>query len=1353
MNRFAKFNADRLKVCSSPYAQALLASQAVSPSEPGRQFTEGGCRQRLGGRVARCLLVAALLLGGMTARAANYVIMAQSGSTWHFYAYSSTQTTNYYYATDVTTFTYNLCVWSGSSGNKFRSVSDINSSYGLYYRNNNYLRNTTSPDNFTINGNRIYSSNYYICFHNNYWYTAQTSNQHYTNGVYNVLYSISGPQTASWTTPVSISGSQSTFTNLGRFTYSADAAYRLAYYTLTGNGTYYVVEGGTPSSTAPAGSNSGITYTWTLNDGTNDDGHVRINASTGEVTYYDSYASNTNTTIKVTATHTASGATSTDTKTITFNAIPIADPTGITATDKTIGQGDVWSADNYTFVIADGYSPYRYVTATSANTTIATVNNTSGTFTVTGLEMGSTTITITAYKQGNSVVAATTTFTLTVAEPQSGVSGGKVILNDYEDHSWSYYSDPDCPIRSLNPADVKITYYGDGIVMTGNADYTASTASSGYVVPGNANYGGGAKVNVGGENENTFIYYKTLERGDATQTAWTFSSGSQSSAASRCPYTTIYNPFQVRPTYGTRGSTDANDFTGWRGFQCWRLKRVSGGAVYSAASGGSALSVGAVINAETEIYFAPNNEYGMEVDFEAVWARAYLIKGNQSGANSVLSQDVGVERNFMTLTSGETYKFNGTSGRLINNLTYPVTISCYYPSGEAPANTASTVRGNDNNITLLADTKFENVGFYSMSSYTITADGHSLIVGRGCSGGSTVKVVRGISGDATSPNYTIRLESGTYNYVSFLKGYMTGSSAYSDNGNSVSGTVDLKGVFGCDYDRAKYTNGITDNLTITNNVIMGYSNTVNNTNKQRNTLNVAVKSGRIGTSVSITSNSSYIADAYQSMYLSVAGSHTYVGRRCLNVEGGELIGIAGGIDAYYLGTGTDNNNNVTGITRIETPSFEVRMTGGHVRGAIYGGAAKSPGSGNRRMIFTGGEINGWIGCGCNGTDNQGGKTYGASSLYFGGNAQCTHNTSADYEMNGSKGGNVFGAGKGYASTTGTSGEMTYGTTVVISDNAEISRDVYGGGNYGYALESTKLYISGNCSIGGNTFGGSNLKNGPTIDIEKKGGTLEGGLFGGSNANGTVTSVVMALSGDGIVKGGVYGGGYGTNSVSCDVTGTVGITMTGGTVLSGLYGGGNVNSTIGSTVTMQVNGGQVGTPESNANIHGGGYGSLTAVTGNVTVTLGASTSATDSATVNGNVFGGSALGRTNTGNTSNTTTVTMNKALVNGNIFGGALGNGAVVNGKITVNVNGGRVNGSVFGGGDAASYSPSSNHPIVNMTGGQATHVFGGGKGSTAAVTGNPQVTLSGTAHVTGNVYGGGDAAAVSGQTNVILRD
>ena len=1285
------------------------------------------------------IVVAALLFGGMTARAANYVIMANSGGTWHFYAYNSTQDANYYYASDVTTFTYSTCVWSGSSGNYFRNSN--NTSYGLYYNSNSYLQNRSSPDAFTIATYKIHSSDRYICFYNGTWYTARTNNTYYRSGVSDVLYSITGPQAAAWTTPVSISGSQSTFTNLGAFTYSASAAYRPAYYTLTGNGTYYVVEGGTPSNSAPTGSSSGITYTWTLDDGTNDDGHVRINASTGEVTYYSSYASNTTTTIKVTATHTASGATSTNTKAITFNALPIADPTGITATDKTIGQGDTWTADNYTFVVADGYSPYRYVTATSANTDIATVSNTAGTFTVTGVEMGSTTITITAYKQGNSVVAATTTFTLTVAEPSTGISGNKVILNDYEDHGWSYYSDPDCPIRSLNPADVKITYYGDGIVMTGNADYTASTASSGYVVPGNANYGGGAKVNVGGENENTFVYYKTLERGDATQTAWTFSSGNQSSAASRCPYTTIYNPFQVRPTYGTRGSTDANNFTGWRGFQCWRLKRVSGGAVYSAASGGSALSVGAVINAETEIYFAPNSEYGMEVDFEAVWARAYLIKGNQSGDNAILSQNVGVERNFMTLTAGTNFQYNGANGsRRITNVGYPVTISCYYPSGEAPANTSSSVGGASNqNLTLGADVKFENVGFYSLASYTLTANGHNLIVGRGCSGGSTVNHVRGMEGASSNAlDYTIRLESGTYTYFYLVRGNTA------NNATQVvySGVVSAKAILGSDYDRAKEDNGKLSIAPSSGNIYGGASMQISaSTNRNNITFDWTVKSGTFHNG--ILGNAS---GGDQSIYLgsSQAGSGNlqYIGKRRIIVEGGNMAGIAGAMNNVSTNYGVNDG----------TWAVMMRIKNGTIRSSVYGAAAFAQAVGDRVMVITGGTINGWVAGGCNGTTTgSGGTLNGDTKIYVGGNSQVV-NTNADPQIGTSTGGNIFGAGSGYSADYEI-GEVN-NSNIVVADNTTISKNVFGGGNYGYVGSgyASNIYIAGG-TVNGNVFGGANQRFGQTVNVTVKGGNVKGGVYGGSNVNGTINNnVTMNISG-GLIEQGAFGGGYGTNSNSCNVTGTVGITMTGGTVLSGLYGGGNVNSTIGSTVTMQINGGQVGTPESNANIHGGGYGSLTAVTGNVSVTLGASTSATDSATVNGNVFGGSALGRTNTGNTTNTTTVTMNKALINGNLFGGALGNSAVVNGKITVTVNGGRVNGNIFGGGDAAAYSPNSNHPVVNMTGGQATNVFGGGKGATAAVTGNPQVTLSGNAKVTGNVYGGGDAAAVSGQTNVILRD
>lgn len=1315
MNRFVKFTVYSLK------------------------FKEGGCRLHLGSRVARCLLLAVLLCAAVPAGAADYVLTYTSGNTIYYLARNGTTGVQ-----RVTTFDPTTCIWSCSSNTAGTTASTLgtNNRYLFQVVNGtryflNYdlgFRATTANNNcrVRINNNLLYfySNNRYIILSN----ATPTYSTTTTTGRARADQITSSTVPSTSTNPT-INGAD-VLTATGNSTYTASgAAYRIGYTDYSFNGVHVYLDANGNTIT-PA--NATITNTWSLTD----NAYATVNNS-GVVTVTSLPEYDIVLTLTVTATATGgtpaapANTTLTGTKEITIQgtkpAAPVISASGNTVTMSTSATGTTtirYTLDGTTpttstgtvysgaiDLSANGTSPVTItaitvrngnasdvstetVTLTLSAPTI-TANATAGTATIsaaagatiyyttdgttpttssaqyttglTGLSM-MTIVKAIAVKDGwnNSPVASET---LTIP---SGVAGGVVTLFDYEDHHWSYYSDADCPIRSLNPADVKITYYGDGIVMTGNADYTAS--SSDYIQPGNANYVGGAKVNVGGEDENTFIYYKTLERGDATQTVWTFSSGNQSSAASRCPYTPIPNPFQVRPTYGSRGSTDANNFTGWRGFQCWRLKRVSGGSVYSAASGGSALSVGAVVNAETEIYFAPNSEYGMEVDFEAVWARAYLIKGNQGGANNILSQNVGVERNFMTLTSGQNYRFDGTSGRYIGNKGYAVTISCYYPSGEAPDNTNSTISGYDN-MTLGADTKFENVTFNSMGSYTLTAANHSLIIGRGCSG--TINYISGINGNVTSPNYTIRLESGTINYLSFLRGYSTGGDNSTDASGTVGGTPNIKGVLGCDYDRAT-NSGITNNLIINNGVFYGYSvGEGTGITYSDKSFTVYVKSGKIGNSFTI--NDSYTADAAQAFYIGIAGQRVR-GHRILYMEGGEVASVAGGIDA----TANQNNNSVT-----------FRMTGGHVRGAVYGGAARSAAYGNRNMTVTGGSITGWIGGGCNGEaypagqtseDTYGGITNGASRVYFGGTAICG-GTGSNVNINGSLGGIVFGAGKGVEGNT-TSGRMAQGTTVVVADDCAIERNVYGGGNFGYAQTSTDVYVSGG-TVQGSVFGGSNQNNGPVINIKMVGGLIEGGLYGGSNTTGTISA----------------------------------------------------------NVTMQIDGGTVGNGDSGDGVFGGGYGSSTIVTGNLSLTLGASTSAADSATVNGNVFGGSALGSTNTGNATNTTTVTMNKALINGNLFGGALGNGAVVNGKITVNVNGGRVNGNIFGGGDAAAYSPSSNHPVVNMTGGQAINVFGGGKGATAIVTGNPQVVLSGNAKVTGNVYGGGDAAQVNGHTNVQLHD
>ena len=141
---------------------------------------------------------------------------------------------------------------------------------------------------------------------------------------------------------------------------------------------------------------------------------------------------------------------------------------------------------------------------------------------------------------------------------------------------------------------------------------------------------------------------------------------------------------------------------------------------------------------------------------------------------------------------------------------------------------------------------------------------------------------------------------------------------------------------------------------------------------------------------------------------------------------------------------------------------------------------------------------------------------------------------------------------------------------------------------------------------------------------------------------------------------------------------------------------------------------------------------------------------------GDVYGG-ANNATITGNV----TLNINSGIIY-RVFG-ANNTGKKVTGTITVNIakNSGATCASdwyvgyVFGGGNNAPYGTAgNNYPAVNHTAGKVTYnVYGGGKGNTAIVTGNPQVTLSGTAEVGGNVYGGGDAAAVTGSTKVTLRD
>ena len=784
----------------------------------------------------------------------------------------------------------------------------------------------------------------------------------------------------------------------------------------------------------------------------------------------------------------------------------------------------------------------------------------------------------------------------------TGVSGTTVTLNDYEPHEWAYYNkELGSPIRSWNPANVKITYNGNGngTVQTNNDDAPSTWGANATTV----------KVGIDAD-ASTFVYYKTLERTDGRTAA---------DPSGRCAYTTIANPFAVRPTYDSDGTSK------YRGFYAWRVKSLSGGTIHSAATGGTSYGVGSTINAETEIYFAPSGEYGMTVEFEALWARAYV------STSGVPSNNLGVERNFYVINASATS--NITAGG------YPCTYTSIYPNGTTNGTTAATsvTVYKYGGFTAAADSKIEYIILRNNNS-TITAAGYNFTIGRGVSGydnGACATILQATSD--MDEDFKFRIESGQYTYLTYTGGYTYGSSQYqSGNNSSNASTLFIKSVLGCDYDRARGSAG-NEHLNITGNVIMGYATTLSsNNNRTRKTLDVTVKSGCFLTSMGDNMGN---ADAHQSMYMSIAGTQTNVGERSLTIEGGEIANIAGGIDglnnynhtysnSYYNSHTAAYTEAATNWTNNGYRSLTLRMTGGTVKGAIYGGAAKSPASGDRWMVFTGGTVGGWIGSGCNGTENEGGQTYGESFVYVGGNIHVGGYTS---NINGGQPGCVFGAGKGYADPNGTSGVMTYGTNLAIADNCVIENDVFGGGNYGYAEINTNLYILGG-TVNGSAFGGSNLKQGPVVNITMTGGKVIGGLYGGSNSSGTVA-------------------------------GPVNVTVSGGTV-----GESGIDPKTSET----------------GHVFGSGYGAGTSVSGNVQVTIGDATgSHKDSPLIYGNVYGGGfAAPYTSNGKTFQ---VLGQNGLVKGSIFGGGKGNTAVVTGPTDVLIKGNiEVEGNVFGGGDAA---------------------------------------------------------------------
>ena len=1047
---------------------------------------------------------------------------------------------------------------------------------------------------------------------------------------------------------------------------------------------------------------------------------------------------------------------------------------------------------------------------------------------ITGLATMATVKAIAICDGWNSSSVASATVTI-----PSGVSGGTVTLFDYEDHNWSYYSDAECPIHSLNPADVKITYYGNGTK-------TVTNASAAEAVENPTSFSLDATTVKVGPNDdaNVFVYYKTLERENVNGTG-------------DLVYTTIPNPFLVRPTgnsgsapttvsitiegYGSRdgatgsvlctyfnasgdqesesiningtttrtaeitakigteitftltrtsnnrtvyfsayytegkgeiasgsrnqtgsqnfgpftisASSDANNY---RGFYAWRVKSKSEGLSITDVNGNSFANN--IIPAEAEIRFVTSNEYGNEVEFEALWAQAYVT----DGTSDLSTRSNSYERNFHVVKSA-------TSASSFQK-SYPLTVTSYYPDGTSAG---GSVTGG---FTAAADTKFENITISNATNSTWTANGHDLIVGRGCSG--TVGTVRGMSGGSSNAvNYTIRLESGTFGTFNMIDG-----TTYTH-----SGTVSAKTIFGCDYDRANKDN---DKLSISNNSTVygasSYQEFASSNNRNNLTYDWLIKSGKVQSSKSVAD-----AAAENCIYMGNTGSsnntdgNKYQGKRRLIMEGGEVCNIAGGLNNY----GSNRNNY---IVNDGGWTLQIRMKGGTVRGSIYGAAAFAGASGDRLFIFTGGTIGGWVAGGANGTQDDGGVLHGASYLYVGGNTQIDSKASEDV-INRAVGGNVFGAGCGYNSGS-ESGQVTQGTNVIVADGAYVERGVYGGGSYGYTTATSNIYILGGtvggksggasgtnylAAIDGGVYGGACQNQGGTVNIIMNGGTVNGSVYGGSNYTGTLSGTSTVTLNGGTINGSLYGGGNGEGSANTNVTGAVQVRVYGGTVTDAVYGCNNNAGSPQSSVTVDIYGTDPAPAEGEYALHavyGGGnkapYSGIPIVTvhecdNSIEYVYGGGNAASVQATdvtiwggnTIGNVFGGG-NGAVSAANVSgNATTKIYGGTILN--VYGGSNSQGTI-GGAINVTVNSQAENsgdspctmniGDVYGGGNRAASKVGNLNIVCTGTDGYIDRVFGGA--NAAEITGDVELEINGGN--IGSVFGGNNSEkSISGNVTV----
>ncbi len=428
-------------------------------------------------------------------------------------------------------------------------------------------------------------------------------------------------------------------------------------------------------------------------------------------------------------------------------------------------------------------------------------------------------------------------------------------------------------------------------------------------------------------------------------------------------------------------------------------------------------------------------------------------------------------------------------------------------------------------------------------------------------------------------------------------------------------------------------------------------------------------------------------------------------------------------------------SNYTGV--VAGPVI-VQMDGGTIEGSLYGGGNGTGGETNITEDVTVTVNGGSIGDAVYGCNNVSGSPKKTVTVTVNGSDPTTvaGGGAKTYAING-----VYGGGNqaAYNPTTDTNGYPK-----VIVNGCETSiKDVYGGGNAAPVPQTDvtinggdidRVFAGGNGESGTPANVGYNNKNEPTTANSYGNGTasalIHGGtinqVFGGSNAHGVIRgAMTVHVESDGTCPmqiGEVYGGG----NMADSKVGSVEVVCTGGGLIDYVYGGANQANVTGD-IELDITGGRI------EHVFGGNNTSGT-VSGTITVNVDWDESSCTSNYL-GYVYGaGNQATYTHPTGKPDYPEVNIKNGTVTYDVFGAGYGNlsdptKGVVTGNPQVNVGG---------------LDSNTKRATVGR------NVFGGG--SSAAVTGNPQVFIKKRAKVLGNVYGGGNQGAVTGNTKVIVN-